>query len=110
MTILDAHKLADGTEIAADVCIVGAGAAGITLAQALEPTGAKICLLESGGLNIEEDVQALYDVDNTGYPIRENFMSRVRYFGGSCNLWAGRSMRMSPIDFEVRSVAGRGDV
>jgi len=102
LTILNAQKLADGTEIAADVCIVGAGAAGITLAQALEPSGAKICLLESGGLNIEEDVQALYDVDNTGYPIRENFMSRVRYFGGSCNLWAGRSMRMSPIDFEVR--------
>jgi len=102
LTILDAHKLADGTEIAADICIVGAGAAGITLAQALESSGAKICLLESGGLSIEEDVQALYDVDNTGYPIRENFMSRVRYFGGSCNLWAGRSMRMSPIDFEVR--------
>ena len=102
LTILNAQKLADGSEIAADVCIVGAGAAGITLAQALEPSGAKICLLESGGLNIEEDVQALYDVDNTGYPIRENFMSRVRYFGGSCNLWAGRSMRMSPIDFEVR--------
>jgi len=102
LTILDANKLADGSEIAADICIVGAGAAGITLAQALEHSGAKICLLESGGLNIEEEVQALYDVDNTGYPIRENFMSRVRYFGGSCNLWAGRSMRMSPIDFEVR--------
>jgi choline dehydrogenase-like flavoprotein len=102
LTILDANKLADGSEIAADICIVGAGAAGITLARALEPSGAKICLLESGGLKIEEEVQALYDVDNTGYPIRENFMSRVRYFGGSCNLWAGRSMRMSPIDFEVR--------
>ena len=64
MTILDAHKLADGTEIAADVCIVGAGAAGITLAQALESTGEKICLLESGGLNIEEDVQALFEKMN----------------------------------------------
>lgn len=102
MTILDAQKLPDGTEIAADVCIVGAGAAGITLARTLESSGARICLLESGGMKIEEDVQALYDVENTGYPIRENFMSRVRYFGGSCNLWAGRSMRMRPIDFEVR--------
>ncbi len=102
LTILDANKLANGTGIDADICIVGAGAAGITLARSLEPSGAKICLLESGGLSIEEEVQALYDVDNTGYPIRENFMSRVRYFGGSCNLWAGRSMRMSPIDFKVR--------
>ena len=102
MTILDANKLPDGLEIATDVCIVGAGAAGITLANALEASGARICLLESGGFSIDEEVQGLYDVDNTGYPVRENFMSRVRYFGGSCNLWAGRSMRMSPIDFEKR--------
>jgi choline dehydrogenase-like flavoprotein len=30
-------------------------------------------------------------------------MSRARYFGGSCNLWAGRSMALNPIDFENRS-------
>jgi choline dehydrogenase-like flavoprotein len=29
-------------------------------------------------------------------------MSRARYFGGSCNLWAGRSMRLTPLDFERR--------
>ena len=102
MTILDANKLPDGARITGDVCIVGAGAAGISLARDLENTGAKICLIESGGFNIDEQVQALYDVDNLGYPIRENFMSRVRQFGGSCNLWAGRSMLLNPVDFKHR--------
>ena len=102
MTIHDTNKLPDGKRIEADVCIVGAGAAGITMANALASSNARICLLESGGFGIEEDVQSLYDVENVGYAVRENFMSRVRYFGGSCNLWAGRSMRLSPIDFKKR--------
>ncbi len=102
MAIIRANQLADGTVIDADICIVGAGAAGITLARALEDSGFRICLLESGDYHPDEKVQSLYDLQNEGYPIRENFMSRARYFGGSCNLWAGRNMRMSRIDFTRR--------
>lgn len=102
MTITDANALADRTELAADVCIVGGGAAGITLALELECQQLRVCLLEGGGFSLDERVQSLYDLDSVGYPIRENFMSRVRYLGGSCNLWAGRNMRLSPIDFERR--------
>src|SRR5262249_55957117 len=29
-------------------------------------------------------------------------MSRARYFGGTCNLWAGRSMRLTPFDLSPR--------
>src|SRR5262245_60778880 len=29
-------------------------------------------------------------------------MSRARYLGGSCNLWAGRSMRLAPLDLAGR--------
>lgn len=109
MAIIDARLLPDGADISGDICIVGAGASGITLATELESTGARVCLLESGHFDLDEEVQSLYDVDSVGYPLRENFMSRVRYFGGSCNLWAGRAMRMSPIDFERRSwVPGSG--
>ncbi len=88
--------------LSADLCIVGAGAAGITLATALLPTGRDICLVESGGLTPDADTQALYDLDVIGYPPRADYMSRARYFGGSCNLWAGRSMGLNPIDFEKR--------
>lgn len=102
MAIIHANQLADGGEIRADLCIVGAGAAGITLAMQLARTGRTICLLESGGTHPDEQTQALYDLECVGYPMREDFISRAREFGGSCNLWAGRNMRMSPIDFEQR--------
>ena len=103
MTIIDSNELTEGAELRADICIVGAGAAGITIASQLDGGRQTVCLLESGGQHLEEDVQALYDLDNIGYPIRENFMARVRYFGGSCNLWAGRAMKLSAVDFKTRS-------
>jgi choline dehydrogenase-like flavoprotein len=103
MAIIDARQLEDGSTVETDVCIVGAGAAGITLAAELENTGARVCVLESGGFRAEPEVQALTDIDCVGYPVRQNFMARARYYGGSCNLWAGRAMRLDPIDFEARS-------
>ena len=57
--ILDAESLADGTRLAADVCILGAGAAGITLARELEGTGLTVVVLESGAETLEPDIQDL---------------------------------------------------
>lgn len=102
MSLIDARQLESGSELAAQVCIIGAGAAGLTLASSLEGSGIDVCLLESGGMQPESRTQALYDIESVGYPIRENFMSRARYYGGSCNLWAGRSMRFGPGDLEAR--------
>lgn len=102
LSLVDARTALLPPQLSADLCIVGAGAAGITLASALLPSGRTICLVESGGLVPDAGTQALYDLDVVGYPPRANYMSRARYFGGSCNLWAGRSMTLSPIDFEKR--------
>jgi choline dehydrogenase-like flavoprotein len=90
------------TCVSTDICIVGSGAAGITLARQLDGSGFRVCLLESGGLGPDEDTQSLYDLAVTGHAVRDHFMSRARYFGGTCNLWAGRSMRLQPLDFEER--------
>ncbi len=102
MPIVDASQVADRARIKADICIIGAGAAGITLACALDRTRHDVCLIESGGFGVSDELQALYALDSVGYPVRTNFMSRARYFGGSCNLWAGRSMKLSPIDLRTR--------
>ena len=102
MSVEDARQLVTGSRIEADVCIVGAGAAGQTLALELVRSGFSVCLLEAGGEAPDEAGQMLYDLESTGYPLRQNYMSRARYFGGSCNLWAGRSMRLDPLDFETR--------
>jgi choline dehydrogenase-like flavoprotein len=44
----------------ADICIVGAGAAGITIAKELVPTGKQILLLEGGDIKYSEESQSLY--------------------------------------------------
>ena len=103
MSVLDARKAEPGTTIEADVCVVGAGAAGITLAGALAKGRTRVCLVEAGGSTPDEDTQALHELDSIGQPVRENFMARARYLGGTCNLWAGRSMRLSPDDLAPRS-------
>jgi choline dehydrogenase-like flavoprotein len=93
----------DSKAIEADLCIIGAGAAGITLARALIGTGIRICLLESGGLDYEPDVQALYEGEDAGF--RQSFgvdHSRLRYFGGATNHWVGRCAPLSELDFRAR--------
>lgn len=102
MSLLDARQLGETTELSAEVCVVGAGAAGITLATELADSGLDVMLLEAGGRRADAETQSLYDMKSVGYPIREDFMSRARYFGGSCNLWAGRCMKLAQADLAGR--------
>ena len=48
--IVSAHVRSPDDMDSADICIVGAGAAGITLACELEGSGLKIIVLEAGDL------------------------------------------------------------
>jgi choline dehydrogenase-like flavoprotein len=100
---IDGRKIDDKTEIEADVCIVGAGAAGITIAREFIGTSFKVCLLESGGMEFDEATQSLYDGKNTGYPYYDLDILRLRYFGGTTNIWSGVSRPLDDIDFRVRS-------
>jgi choline dehydrogenase-like flavoprotein len=85
------------------VCIVGAGAAGITLALELADSGLGVLLLESGGLKAERDTQQLYEgavADERLHSPPHRF--RQRRFGGSTTVWGGRCVPFDPIDFEAR--------
>ena len=84
-----------------DLCIVGAGAAGIALAHRLLGSGLRVCLLESGGLSHEADTQALYAGDSVGHPM-EMDVGRYRVLGGSTSQWTGRCAPLDPIDFSAR--------
>ena len=53
-----------------DVCIVGAGPAGITTALALGPAGRGVVLLESGGTGSARRAQELNDGDHEGAAVR----------------------------------------
>ena len=77
----------DGSVIDAEICVIGAGAAGITLAREFIGTDARVCIIESGGLDFEENTQSLYAGKNTGRDYYQLDESRLRYFGGSTNHW-----------------------
>jgi choline dehydrogenase-like flavoprotein len=101
--IIDARSVPSGTEIFADICIVGGGAAGITVAQTFANSPHKIVVVESGGLEFDENTQSLYDGNivglDPGYTLSD---SRLRYFGGSTNHWTGQCHPLDTIDFEER--------
>ncbi len=101
--LVDFRETEDGNEIDADLCIVGGGAAGITLASALIGTSLDICVIESGGFEYDDRTQALYEGAATGVPWRCELQdSRLRYFGGSTNAWGGGCAPLDDIDFEAR--------
>ena len=94
--------LAPERSLDATVCIVGAGAAGITLACELDGCGLAVLLLEAGGL--QQDV-ALSDELYRGsasppHPNPSEFRRVV--FGGTTTIWGGRCAPFDPIDFEAR--------
>jgi len=85
-----------------EVCILGAGAAGITLARRLSSSGLDVCLLESGGADWEKPLQDLGVGESVGFPYYPLDESRLRLFGGTTAVWGGRVVQLDPIDFERR--------
>ncbi|WP_198038359.1 GMC oxidoreductase [Skermanella stibiiresistens] len=97
------RNLSDGTVVDADICIVGAGAAGITLAMELLGHNLKIALLESGGLDFEDDIQALNEGDCVSEHKVDLTWTRLRYFGGTTGHWGGNCAQLDEHDFQERS-------
>ena len=102
MSFTDARTVEAGAEIQADLCIVGGGAVGITLARELVGAPFRVVLLESGGVRFDQRPQRLYVGDNVGLPNYATAHSRFRAFGGSTTRWPGQCRPFDPIDFETR--------
>lgn len=101
--IRNARTLEEGQLLQCDICIAGAGAAGITLARELSRTKLNVVVLESGGLDFDEEIQSLYQAQFNNKNYNDPETSRLRYFGGSTNHWSGSCGPLDAIDFEVRS-------
>jgi choline dehydrogenase-like flavoprotein len=84
-----------------DVCIAGAGPAGITLARRMAAKGASVALLEGGSLDLESQSQDLYQGQNVGRPYFDLDVARLRYYGGTSNHWGGWSRPLDHRDFEA---------
>jgi choline dehydrogenase-like flavoprotein len=85
-----------------DVCVIGAGPAGITLARRLADQGLSVALMEGGGLEITEESQDVYRGNNVGMEYFDLDICRLRYFGGTSNHWGGWSRALEAVDFKER--------
>jgi choline dehydrogenase-like flavoprotein len=110
--LFDGRSVPTGEEIQSDVCIIGAGPAGITLALEWITAGFRVCLLESGGRKLERSVQRLSDGASVGYPYFRLSRARGRAFGGTSCRWEldvergeeGWNTRpLDALDFEARA-------
>ncbi len=106
-----------GEDLAGDVCVIGAGPAGLTVALTLAEAGVRVILLEGGG----SQARLLTDIRQEGepaYPQSDVTQTRASGLGGTSGLWSyrmanedadpqagGRGCRYAPLDpsdFEAR--------
>lgn len=99
---LDLDEAPADSTIAAEVCVVGCGAAGLTTARRLLDLGCSVILLESGGLDYEPATAALNAGENIGEAYYDLEDARLRFFGGTTAIWGGRVAELDPIDLERR--------
>jgi choline dehydrogenase-like flavoprotein len=101
---VDARTVPDGSVIETEVCIIGAGAAGITIARELEERPFRVVLLESGRLTADATTQSLYagEVAERHYFPLDAVRTRTRHFGGTTNVWTGECLPLDAEDFAER--------
>ncbi|MGH7835342.1 MAG: GMC oxidoreductase [Candidatus Binatia bacterium] len=99
---VDARTIPHGSVIEADVCIVGAGAAGITLAREFRAKPLRVALVESGWFTRDDATQALYAGEVREIPYFPLDECRTRHFGGTTNVWTGECRPLDALDFDRR--------
>ncbi len=98
-----AQKIPPQHILQTQLCIVGAGAAGVTLALELAENGVEVILLEAGGWTADkyafDDLSGEMHSQEHHAPLHE---CRSRQLGGTTAIWAGRCLPLDPIDLERR--------
>src|SRR5712664_3341035 len=87
-----------------DVCVVGAGPIGLTVALECEAAGLSVLLLEAGDENSRKPVECLSDaeiLDASRHPSLD--LVTRNGLGGTSAVWGGRCVPFDDIDFEQRS-------
>lgn len=110
---LDLKTLPDDHRIDCDLCIVGGGAAGISIAREFMNSGVRVCVIESAE-EYDDKSQKLYagakqpsrkrarSIENGVHYGALALHSRLRFFGGSTNHWGGYCSPLNPEDLTAR--------
>ncbi|MCZ6643657.1 MAG: GMC family oxidoreductase [Gammaproteobacteria bacterium] len=101
--LIEHNSIEPDSEFEVDLCIIGAGACGITIARTFDNLNLKVALLESGGFEYSEKNHALYSGEASG--VSDDYLTRTRQrmFGGTTNHWGGLCRPFDEIDFEKRA-------
>jgi choline dehydrogenase-like flavoprotein len=97
--------LSDGDTIRTSVCVIGAGAAGLTIAQRMSHAGLPCVVLEAGGTRPSRPSQSFYWAKRSGAPNHSYAYSRFRALGGSTTFWTGQCVELEEEDFLGRDGA-----
>jgi len=101
--IEDARNIEPGTILNVDLCILGGGAAAISLCLEYMNSGRSVILLPGGGPSQTASCIDLYrgkvSPSASHEPIEEN---RIRMWGGTTTVWGGRCVPFDAIDFKKR--------
>jgi choline dehydrogenase-like flavoprotein len=100
--LVDFREIAGSTTLRADVCLIGSGAAGITLAMELDRSGLDVVMLAGGAAQFDAACHDLYRSHVVGLRHKGIHEMRARIHGGTTTLWAGQALPLDPIDFEAR--------
>ena len=106
----DARELPAGAEPRAQACVIGTGAAGVSVALELARSGVGVLLLEAGGRRAdragEDQLRAVIPAGTPHEPLE--LLSRRR-LGGTTQIWGGRCAPLDALDLEARDwVPGSG--
>jgi len=84
-----------------DVCIVGAGTAGLFLAQSIQEAGIRVIVIELGGRSIL-DAEASFKKPKFSHQIYHGALKgRVSGLGGTSSKWGGQMIGLSESDFNL---------
>ena len=99
---VDTREFADDATVQADICVAGAGAAGIALALEFAGCPLRVVILENGGVTAEPEGRGIYQVVGPPAPRIHLDPTRTNYFGGSTNYWNASCRPLDESDFEPR--------
>lgn len=103
MTIRSLSQIDASRSVETDVCIIGAGMAGLFLAQQLCTLGIRVIVVESGRKLSDGDAAELNEICDDDGRYKWPVTGRMRGPGGSSAVWGGKMIPLTPGDLEERA-------
>jgi choline dehydrogenase-like flavoprotein len=102
MTVLDLRSLPADADLSAEVCVIGSGPAGLTLAAELAGSF-DVLVLESAGRDPDPQTSSLNETESIGAArVADPELVRARALGGTSRIWSGRCGALDELDYQRR--------